>query len=121
MLFRNLRTYDFTGRGRPRTSRLIEQLEVLRFEPCRPHQPESVGWVAPDGSDNGALVIELGDRQLFSLCVEQRAVPAAVVRDEVARRARGVAREKGRPLGRREMTDLKEAVIADLRPRAFSR
>lgn len=121
MLFRNLRTFDFTGRGRPRTSRLIEQLEPLRFEACRPQQPESAGWVAPDGSEDGPLVLELGERQLMMLRVEQRVVPAAVVREEVMRRARELAAEKGRPAGRREVADLKERVLTELRPRAFTR
>jgi recombination associated protein RdgC len=81
MLFRNLRFYEYTGKHRPRTARLVEQLAAGAFEPCRPQQPESVGWVVPDGSEDGNLVIELGERQLCCLMVEQRTVPAAVVRE----------------------------------------
>lgn len=121
MLFRNVLTYDFTGRGRPRTSRLIEQLAAHRFEPCRPHQAESVGWVAPDGSEDGPLVVELGERQLMCLCVEQRPVPAAIVRRELERRARTFASREGRAPRRRELADWRDAIITDLRPRVFSR
>lgn len=121
MLFRNLRFYEYTGRHRPRTSRLVEQLAVQAFEACRPHQAESVGWAVPDGSDDSNLVLEIGNRQLASLQVEQRPVPAAVVRDEVERRARAARNGGGLGPGRRELADLRDTVIADLRPRAFSR
>lgn len=122
MLFRNLRFYEYTGKHRPRTARLVEQLAAAAFEPCRPQQAESVGWVVPDGSEDGNLVLELHERQLCCLQVEQRAVPAAVVREEVARRAKAArSAGKGRAPGRKEMADLRDAVTADLRPRAFSR
>lgn len=121
MLFRNLRPYQFTGRGRPRTARLAEQLAPHRHLPCRPQQPSSVGWVAPDGSDDGPLVVELGDSQLLCLCVEQRVVPPAVLRREVQARAAALAQREGRPAGRREREALRDAVLAELRPRAFSR
>lgn len=122
MLFRNVRFYEFTGKHRPRTARLVEQLAVAVYEPCRPQQAESLGWVVPDGVDGSNLVLELGERQLCCLMVEQRSVPAAVVREEVARRVKADRKSgKGRAPGRRELADLRDAVTADLRPRAFSR
>lgn len=123
MLFRNLRFYEFTDKKyRPDAAQLIEQLAAAGFEPCRPHQPESIGWVVPDGTDDGNLVLEVGARQLCCLLLEQRPVPAAVVRAEVVQRARKLREAAGgRSPGRRELADLRDAVTADLRPRAFSR
>lgn len=122
MLFRNLRFFEYTGKHRPRTSRLVEQLAEGAYVPCRPQQAVSIGWVVPDGSEDGNLVLELGDAQLCCLLVEQRNVPAAVVRDEVLKRAKERRdADKGRSPGRKELADLRDAVTADLRPRAFSR
>lgn len=122
MLFRNLRFFEYTGKTRPRTARLTEQFATAAFVPCRPQQASSVGWVVPDGGDDGNLVLELGDAQLACLLVEQRNVPAAVVRDEVMRRARERrAAGNGRAPGRKELAELRDIVTADLRPRVFSR
>jgi recombination associated protein RdgC len=121
MLFRNLRFFEFTGKSRPRTARLVEQLSATAYVPCRPPQAASVGWVVPDGSDDGNLVLELGDAQLCCLLVEQRNVPASVVREEVMRRARERQVAGGRTPGRKELAELREIVTAELRPRVFSR
>jgi len=122
MLFRNLRFFEFTGKQRPRSARLTEQLAAAAYVPCRPQQASSVGWVVPDGSDDGNLVLEVGEAQLCCLLVEQRNVPAAVVREEVQRRARErQAKSGGRAPGRKELAELRDIVTADLRPRVFSR
>ncbi len=77
----------------------------------------SRGWV-PVGP-TGRLLHTIGDHQLIALGVEQKLLPATVIRQVAADRAVEIAAEQGFPVGRKQMRDLKLRVAEELRARAL--
>lgn len=96
---------------------LTEQLGRLVFRPCEATEVMTSGWVPP--CEGGALVHVVGGQLLLSLAVEEKLLPAKVLKKAVLERARKIEAEEGRKVGRKEMKELKEQVTTDLLPRAF--
>ncbi|ULQ45602.1 recombination-associated protein RdgC [Flagellatimonas centrodinii] len=87
--------------------------------PCPAMSPESTGWVAP-GPD-GALVASVEKHLLVALGWETRLLPGAVINDAAAERAEAFEQQRGFKPGRKLMRDIKDAVAAELLPKAFTR
>jgi recombination associated protein RdgC len=91
------------------------------FKPCGGQDQSSFGWVPPIGEQgeeyvhacNGYLMI-CGQRQ-------ERVLPAAVVNEALAEKVRELQQGEGRPVGRKERMDIKEELVFELLPRAFTR
>lgn len=79
----------------------------------------SRGWVAP--SDTGRLVHTVNLQHLIALGVNQKLLPASIIRQVTAERAAALAEEQGFPVGRRQMRDLKMRVTEELRAKALTR
>ena len=58
---------------------------------------------------------------MMCACREEKILPASVVSEIVAERAAEIEDEQGRSLGRKERERLRDEVIHELMPRAFSR
>lgn len=119
MWFRNLQIYRLAGDWKTSSEAIGEQLGHRRFQGCGSQDQESRGWVSPTGDD--VLVHVVGGQWLIALCVEQRLLPASVVRQEADERAEEMALRQGYRLGRKQMKDLREQVMQELLPRAFTR
>jgi recombination associated protein RdgC len=105
----------------PSLEALEEALDRARFAPCSPTEPRSAGWVEPRGREHGALAESVGGQLVLSLRTEVRAVPGSAVRDALEDRLRRIEQETGsRPRGK-QRKELKEEVVIDLLPRAFSK
>jgi recombination associated protein RdgC len=105
----------------PSLESLEEALDRARFAPCSPTEPRSAGWVEPRGKEHGALAESVGGQLVLSLRTEVRAVPGSAVRDALEDRLRRIEQETGsRPRGK-QRKELKEEVVIDLLPRAFSK
>lgn len=105
----------------PSFTALEEGLERDRFVPCGATDPRSAGWVEPRGRDQAALVESVGGQLILSLRSETKGVPASVVKAALEERLQRVEDETGaRPRGARRK-ELKEEVVIDLLPRAFSK
>jgi recombination associated protein RdgC len=64
----------------------------------------------------------ISNRQCLLACgAEQKLLPAAVVNQVARERAAEISGREGRPVGRRELRELKERVTDELLPRAFVR
>ena len=79
----------------------------------------SKGWIAP--SSTGRLVHTVNQQHLLALGVNQKLLPASIIRQEAATRAQAMAESQGFPVGRRQMRELKMRVTEELRARAFTR
>jgi len=119
MWFRNLQIYRLPGGLKTTSEAIGEQLGRRRFQPCGSQDQESRGWVSPMGDD--ALVHGVGGQWLIALCMEQRLLPASVVKQEAEERADEIALRQGYKIGRKQMKDLREQVMQELLPRAFTR
>jgi recombination associated protein RdgC len=119
MWFKNLQLFRVPAHWDLTADGLASQLRSFSFQPCTSMALESRGWIPPRGDDQ--LVYALHRQWLIALGVEQKLLPASVVRQTVKERAAQLEGKAGRKLGRKELRDLKEDTVAELLPRAFSR
>lgn len=119
MWFKNLQLFRVPEKWAIGVEDLAAQLGRFAFQPCTSMAMESRGWIPPRGDDQ--LVVALNHQWLIALGVEQKLLPASVVRQTVKERAAALGAKAGRKLGRKELRDLKDDTIAELLPRAFSR
>jgi len=116
--FSNLILYRLPSPWQVDIAHLEAQLSNRRFMSCGSQDAESRGWVAPVA--DGPLVHGVGGQWLICLCIEQRLLPTSVVRQATEDRAAALESAQGFKPGRRQMKDMKEEVIRELMPHAFT-
>lgn len=125
MWFKNLKIYRFS---KP-FSIDIEELEIhlneKSFQPCGSTQASSFGWVPPLGNtqDNNSTQLTHTIGKTTMLCVrqEERILPSSVINDALNEKLDTMQAESGRrPVGKHKQS-IKDEVILDLLPRAFTR
>ena len=121
MWFRNARPYKLPGRLGIDASELSQRLSKRPFQPCRPSQPTSSGWVPALSDEASDYVHKSGDYWLIRLQREERLLPASVVRSEVNARVQEIQAGQGRRVQRKERLDIVDEVTQDLMPRAFTK
>ena len=119
MWFKNLALYRLPADWNVSAAELEEKLGQRTLQPCSPLEMLSRGWVAPSGT--GRLLHTVNQQHLISLGVEQKLLPASIIRQETAVRAAVLADSQGFPVGRRQMRDLKMRVTEELRARALNK
>ena len=121
MWFRNARPYKLPGRLGIDASELSQRLSRRPFQPCRPSQAVSSGWVAALSDDATDFVHKSGDYWLIRLQREERLLPASVIRSEANSRIQEIQTGQGRRVQRKERLDIVDEVTQDLMPRAFTK
>ncbi|MEH6515706.1 MAG: recombination-associated protein RdgC [Halioglobus sp.] len=121
MWFKNVRAYRLTQPFTQTPEQLGEQLQQRGFVPCTPSQPMSMGWVPPVGGEEAALVHAADGRFLLKLKREEKLLPSTVVREQLEERVAEIEQQEARKVYRKERLDLKDEIIRDCLPRAFSR
>lgn len=119
MWFKNLFIYRLPVDWNLTAPQLEEQLSRRVLQPCGPFDMFSRGWLPVPGS--GRLVHTVNQQSMIALGVDQKLLPASIVRQVTAERAEVKAEEQGFPVGRRQMRDIKLRVVEELRARALSR
>lgn len=121
MWFKNLRAYRLTSPFTVSPEQLEEKLSGRAFKPCSPAQPLALGWSPALGGDTTALVHAAGGRILLRLKREEKILPATVVREQLEEKVESIEAEQGRKVYRKERLGLKDEIVQDCLPRAFSR
>lgn len=119
MFIKNALVHRLTLWNPPPLAELAERLAAHRFVPCGPTQTQSVGWVAPRGERDAALIETVGGQWILRLCTETKGVPAGVVKGLVEERLDALERETGRRPKGKPVRELKEQFVHELLPRAF--
>jgi recombination associated protein RdgC len=119
MFFRNLVVYRL-GAGWSRKAEDLEaNLARQPLEKCGGFEMETRGWTCPQ--HEGQYLYHQNHQWLLALGVEQKLLPASVIREAVQERIVHIERTRAHPLGRKEKRDIKEQVTAELMPRALGR
>ncbi|MCB1678203.1 MAG: recombination-associated protein RdgC [Halioglobus sp.] len=121
MWFKTIRAYRLSQPFDLSPETLGEQLAQRAFSPCAKSQPVSIGWVPPLGSESGELVHAAGGRLLLKLRREERLLPATVVREQLEEKIAEIEERDGRKVYRKERLTLKDEIVQDCLPRAFTR
>jgi recombination associated protein RdgC len=119
MFFKNLVVYRLPADWALSAAELEQQLSRRPLQPCGPFDMLSRGWLPP--TDNGRLLHTVNQQHLIALGVDQKLLPASIIRQVAKERAEALAQEQGFPVGRRQMRDLKMRVTEELRARALTR
>ncbi|RUO24421.1 recombination-associated protein RdgC [Aliidiomarina minuta] len=120
MWFKNLRVYTFS---QPFTAPadFDSQLASYAFSPCQRHQSASFGFVSPFGDGSEVLHHKTGSNILLCTRKEEKVLPASAIQAQIEEHAEKYAEEHGRPLPKKEKQALKEDIIHQMLPQAFSR
>jgi recombination associated protein RdgC len=119
MWFRNLRIYRLPSGWTMEPSDLNDRMGANPLVRCGGYDMQSRGWVYP--REEGRFVHAVGGQWLLALGVEQKLLPATIVRQVALDRAAEIEREQGRKVGRKELRDIREQVSDELMPKAFTR
>ncbi|WP_420427516.1 recombination-associated protein RdgC [Algiphilus sp.] len=117
MWFKNLQLFVTDNRWTLSAADLEEKLRETVLQPVSGLQWQSEGWLSPRG--DAQLVFGQDQQLLFAYGEEKKLLPAGVIRDEVASRAKTFEQVKGFAPPRKHLRELKEQVTNELLPRAF--
>lgn len=118
MWFRNLQIYRLTDDWSLDAGKLQEKLARHAFRGCAASDMQARGWVPPRGNE-GELLISAQKQLLICLGVEQKLLPASVIRQYAQERLVAIEEQQGFKPGRKQALEVREAVTAELLPRAF--
>jgi recombination associated protein RdgC len=121
MWFKNLRAYRLTSPFELSAEQLGEQLAQRSFQPCAKSQALSLGWAPALGDQSEALVHAASGRLLIRLKREEKLLPATVVRELLEEKVGAIESEQARKVYRKERLTLKDEIVQDCLPRAFTR
>lgn len=121
MWFKNIRAYRLSSPFELSPEQLGEQMSSRIFQPCAKSQALSLGWVAPLGGESEELVHAANGRFLICLKREEKILPATVVREQLEEKVELVEADQGRKVYRKERLSMKDEIVQDCLPRAFSR
>ncbi|AFP30323.1 recombination-associated protein RdgC [Marinobacter sp. BSs20148] len=121
MWFRNARVFRFTKPFDITADELEEKLQADTFKPCGPQETTRQGWVAPLGKHGETLVHSANGYHLITLRREDKILPSSVVKELVEERAEVIETDQGRKVRRKEKDELKEQVMLEMLPQAFSK
>lgn len=120
-MFKNLTVYRVGPEWQATLAQIEEGLTAARFAECGATQAQSLGWVAPRGTEHAPLVEAIGGQWLMSLMVERKALPSAVVKRRTDELAQQVEQASGRKPGKKQTKELKEQATLELLPMAFTK
>jgi recombination associated protein RdgC len=121
MWFKNVRAYRLTKPFDLSPEMLGQKLVGRSFVPCAKSQAQSSGWVPPLGEESEELVHAAAGRMLLKLKREEKLLPSTVVREQLDEKVAAIESEQGRKVYRKERLNLKDEIVQDCLPRAFSR
>lgn len=117
-MFKNAKIYRFDPAWAMTRDQLSEQLSRRMFQYCGSQDMHTSGFVPPA---HGDMVHNVGGQWLIALKTQSRVLPSSVVRAESAKRAEELEQQQGFKPGRKQMREIKDAVLQELTPRAFTK
>ncbi len=121
MWFKNIIVYRFTGAFEHEENQLEEKLQEQAFTPCGSQDLSRYGWVSPSNDLQDTLLHSIHGFYMIAAQKEEKILPPAVIRQKVEQKVAAIEQEQARKVYRKERDQIKDEVVIDLLPRAFSR
>jgi recombination associated protein RdgC len=121
MWFKNARIYKITEALNLEPAALERALAEHKFSPCTGQETVRVGFTYPLHHSIKQYHHQQQNLHLFAIKRQEKILPAAVINEELQPKIDALEMEKGRPLGRKEKSVLREELVQALLPRAMSR
>lgn len=116
--FKNAMAYRLTSKID--LSKIEEALQTEKFTPCEKSDYSRFGWSEPL-HDTGLLAYQVSGHILLVSCKEEKNLPAYAVNRKLAERLAELEEKEERKLKNIEKQALKDAVISEMLPHAFSK
>lgn len=120
MWFKNLSIFRLTEEFTLAPAELEQKLAQMAFRPCGSHEEFTFGWTSPLGKSSEQLVHSANGFLMVCLKKEERVLPASVVNEMLQEKIAETEEQQGRKLAKKERTALKDELIFELLPRAFT-
>jgi len=122
MWFKNARIFQLPSDFTIDTDELSEKLSHDALKSCGPQDTASQGWVSPFSLHNDELYcLQSGNAQLLTLAIEEKVLPAAVVNQQLQDKVSQIRSDTGSKPGRKQQSDMKQEILFDLLPQAFTK
>lgn len=120
MWFKNLAIYRLTETFTLTPLELEEKMQSLRFKPCSPTEEFSYGWTSPLGRSSEQLIHQANGFIMLCATKEEKVLPTSVINEMTVEKITEKEDQEARKLSKKERTELKDQIIFELLPRAFS-
>jgi recombination associated protein RdgC len=120
MWFKNLSIFRLTEQFTLAPADLEQKLEQMAFRPCGSHEESTFGWTSPLGKSSVQLVHSSNGFLMVCGKKEERVLPTSVVNEMTQEKIAETEEQQGRKLSKKERTDIKDELIFELLPRAFT-
>lgn len=120
MWFNNAFVYNFTKPFDTTETELVDALKENPFRPCGSQDQMKQGWV-PAIPGTEALVHSAANNILVCMKTEEKILPSTVVKEALEEKVQLIQAERGQKVGKKEKQTLKEEIVQQLLPKAFSR
>lgn len=120
MWFKNLSVFRLTEAFTLSSDELEQKLEPMQFTPCGPHELATMGWTAPLGKSSQQLLHSSNGFMMLCAKKEERVLPTSVINEMTAERIADKEEQQKRKLSKRERTEIKDELIFELLPKAFT-
>jgi len=117
MYFKNAIFYKFTAKA----PMLIEEaLAENAFTPCGRQDVSRCGWGAPSSAED-CLITSHANVALICMVREEKILPASVIREKLDAKVKEIEHQEDRRVYRKEKDGIKEEIIFDCLPQAFTK
>lgn len=121
MWFNNIYIFKFTCEFTTPIEQLEKSLSENAFTPCGATEISRIGWSPALGRTSSAFTHQADGNILLSLFKEEKILPAPVIKDMVEEKTNTLEAEQNRSATKVERQKIKEDIIFEILPRAFSR
>lgn len=120
-MFKNVIAYRFNKPFAVDSSALESAMEEFKFTPCGSQDISKFGFTNALGKHGNTLVHSAEGYHMVAVTKESKILPAASVKEAVTAKVELIEQAEGRKLAKKEKDAIKDEVIQEMLPRAFTK